>query len=99
MAHTDLPIILQKIQPQLQSLAVRALEMVASLAGTVLLFLGAFIVAGIIMAFGRSGTASTQAIFRRIVGAQRGVEFASLSTATIRAVAMECSVSHLFRPS
>ena len=88
MAHTDLPVILQKIQPQLQSLAVGALEMVANLAGTVLLFLGSFIVAGIIMAFGHSGTASTKAIFGRIVGPERGAGFASLSTATIRAVAM-----------
>ncbi|MFZ4285853.1 AI-2E family transporter [Variovorax sp. HJSM1_2] len=88
MAHTDLPVILQKLQPQLQSLAVQALEMVAGLAGTVLLFLAAFIVAGIVMAFGHSGSASTKTIFGRIVGDQRGAEFANLTTATIRAVAM-----------
>jgi predicted PurR-regulated permease PerM len=43
--------------------------------------------AGIIMAFGQSGSRSSQAIFERIVGNTRGSEFARLSTATIRTVA------------
>ena len=53
-----------------------------------LLFLASFIIAGIIMAFGESGARSTRAIFDRIVGTGRGEEFAKLSTATIRAVAL-----------
>ena len=50
-------------------------------------FLASFIVAGIIMAFGAAGSRSSRAIFERLVGNARGGEFASLSTATIRAVA------------
>ena len=40
------------------------------------------------MAFGQSGSRGSRAIFERIVGNARGSEFASLSTATIRAVAL-----------
>ena len=39
------------------------------------------------MAFGQSGSRGSQAIFERFIGTARGSEFASLSTATIRAVA------------
>ncbi|MGR4871962.1 AI-2E family transporter [Variovorax sp. LARHSF232] len=89
MVHSDLPAVIKKMQPQIGELAGKALEMVASLAGTVLLFMFSFIIAGIIMAFGESGAAGVRAIFGRIAGgAQRGAEFAALSTSTIRAVAL-----------
>ena len=39
------------------------------------------------MAFGQSGSRGSLAIFERLVGTARGSELASLSTATIRAVA------------
>ncbi|MDM0021956.1 AI-2E family transporter [Variovorax saccharolyticus] len=87
-AHEDLPSVVQRMQPQVGDLARNALEMVANIAGTVLLFLASFIIAGIIMAFGQSGAASTRRIFDRIVGPLRGEGFARLSTATIRAVAL-----------
>ena len=87
-AHEDLPNVVRRMQPQIGDLARKALEMVASIAGTVLLFLASFIIAGIIMAFGESAAASTRRIFGRIVGPLRGVEFARLSTATTRAVAL-----------
>jgi predicted PurR-regulated permease PerM len=87
-AHTDLPAVVQSMQPQLRDLARKALEVVASIAGAVLIFLFSFIIAGIIMAFGEPGARSTRSIFARIVGTQRGEEFAKLSTETIRAVAL-----------
>jgi predicted PurR-regulated permease PerM len=49
--------------------------------------MASFIIAGIIMAFGQSGSRGSLAIFERLVGTARGSEFARLSTATIRAVA------------
>lgn len=87
-AHADLPTLVQSMQPQIGEVIEKALRVVASIAGAVLLFLFSFIVAGIIMAFGRSGAESTRSIFAHIVGIQRGEEFAKLSTATIRTVAM-----------
>lgn len=86
-AHSDLPALVRSKQPQLGDVARKALVMVAGIAGAVLLFLFSFILAGIIMTFGQSGARSTRAILVRIAGAQRGEEFARLSTATIRAVA------------
>jgi predicted PurR-regulated permease PerM len=87
-AHEDLPAAVQSMQPQLGDLARNAVEMVASIAGAVLLFLFAFVIAGIMMAFGQSGAGSARSIFDRIFGIGRGKEFARLSTATIRAVAL-----------
>lgn len=52
-----------------------------------LLFLVAFIIAGIVMAFGEEGARASLKIFRRIFGPVRGEELAKLSTATVRAVA------------
>lgn len=86
-AHTDLPALVKNLQPKIGELARSALGMVASIAVGVLLFLAAFIIAGIVMAFGEAGARSAERIFARIVGRERATEFAKLCTATIRAVA------------
>ena len=86
-AHTDLPALVQSMQPKIGELAKEAAGMVARIGGAILLFLFSFIIAGIIMAFGESGAKSARAIFGRIAGMARGEELARLSTATIRAVA------------
>ena len=49
-----------------------ALGMVASIGGGILMFVAAFIIAGIIMAFGAAGDRAGHAIFARIVGVERG---------------------------
>ena len=76
------------MQPKIGQLAHKALAMVASIGSGLLLFLGSFIVASIIMAYGDSGSAISRAIFHRVAGLQRGEALAKLSTATIRAVAL-----------
>jgi predicted PurR-regulated permease PerM len=86
-AHADLPALVQSMQPKIGALAKMALGFVASIGGGLLQFLASFIIAGIIMAFGQSGGRGSRAIFERIIGHARGSELASLSTATIRAVA------------
>jgi predicted PurR-regulated permease PerM len=86
-AHADLPALVQSMQPKIGELAKTALGFVASIAGGLLQFIASFIIAGIIMAFGQSGSRGSLAIFERIFGNARGSEFARLSTATIRAVA------------
>ncbi|MDM0000665.1 AI-2E family transporter [Variovorax sp. J22P240] len=88
LAEKDLPSVVKRLQPQLTELATKALEMVASMAGSVLLFVFSFIIAGIIMAFGEAGSESARSILGRVAGTRRGVEFADLSTQTIRAVAL-----------
>jgi predicted PurR-regulated permease PerM len=86
-AHADLPALVQSLQPKIGELAKTALGFVAGIGGGLLQFLVSFIIAGIIMAFGQSGSRGSLAIFERIVGTARGGELARLSTTTIRAVA------------
>jgi predicted PurR-regulated permease PerM len=86
-AHTDLPGLVQSMQPKIGELARKALAIVASIGMGLLQFLASFIIAGIVMAYGEAGTRGSRAIFERIMGGDRGPRFARLSTATIRAVA------------
>jgi predicted PurR-regulated permease PerM len=88
LAANDLPALIQKMQPKIGDLAKTALSFVAGLGGGLLAFLLSFIVSGIMMAYGQGGAESMRDILRRVFDAPRGDEFATLSTATIRAVAM-----------
>jgi len=86
-AHTDLPALVQSMQPKIGNLAKAALGFVASIGGGLLQFLASLIVAGIMMAFGDSGARGIRLIFERVVDEPHGVQFLDLCTATIRAVA------------
>jgi predicted PurR-regulated permease PerM len=85
-AHADLPSLLTTLQPKIGDLSLKALGSVAAIGGAVLLFLAAFVIAGIIMTFGQPAERNSLAIFDRVF-AGRGARFATLSTATVRAVA------------
>jgi predicted PurR-regulated permease PerM len=87
-ADADLPGLVQSMQPKIGNLARASLAMVAKLGGGLLLFLGSFIIASIIMAYGKEGSESFYEIFRRLAGHTRGHALADLCTATIRAVAL-----------
>ena len=87
-AHADLPSLVQTMQPKIGDLARNALSMVASIGGTMLLFLASFIVANILMAYGDSVSRGGRAIFSRLAGSTRGEALANLALSTIRAVAL-----------
>src|SRR5215475_9180545 len=59
-AHADLPALVQSMQPKIGELAKTALSLVASIGGGVLQFLAAFVIAGIIMAFGQTSSRDSQ---------------------------------------
>ena len=86
-AHDDLPALVRSLQPKIGELAKGALAMVASIGGGILEFLGALVIAGIIMAFGEGGDRAGRAIFARLADEEHGAEYARLATSTIRAVA------------
>jgi predicted PurR-regulated permease PerM len=86
-AHTDLPALVQSMQPKIGNLAKAALGFVASIGGGLLRFLASLIVAGIMMAFGEGGARAIRSIFERVAEGNRGGKFVDLSTQTIRAVA------------
>lgn len=86
-AAQDLPAYLARNKDQLQELALQGLGAAASTAGAVALFLASLIVAGIMMAYGESGSAALQRIFSRLTDTERGPRLQALSTATVRSVA------------
>ncbi len=86
-AYTDLPALVQSMQPKIGNLAKAALGFVAGIGGGLLQFLASLAVAGIMMAYGEGGARAIRSIFARVADANRGGEFVDLSTATIRAVA------------
>jgi predicted PurR-regulated permease PerM len=86
-AHTDLPGLVDSMQPKIGELARKALAIVASIGVGLLQFLASFIIAGILMAYGHAGSRGSRSIFERIVGKEKGEPLRRLSTATIRAVA------------
>ena len=88
LASTDLPALLEELQPHLGNLSKAALSSAAGTAGTLLFFFGAMIVAGIMMAYGEDGSRAMERIFQRLAGAQRGVQLHRLATLTVRSVAL-----------
>jgi len=87
LAATDLPALLEKFQPQLGNFSKYLLSVTASTAGAMFAFLGSLIIAGIMMAYGESGSAAMLRILSRLTGPNRGPKLHSLTTATIRSVA------------
>ena len=87
-AHDDLPGLVKSMQPKVGELARQGLSLVASIGGTMLLFLASFLVASIVMAYGESASRGGRALLDRIAGPTRGEHLATLSIATIRTVAL-----------
>ncbi|MCY1284238.1 putative inner membrane protein [compost metagenome] len=84
---TDFMGVLHQVTPHLQGVARQLLAQVAGVGMGLLQFLGAFLIAGVIMAYGKPGSVTAVDISTRISSPERGPELASLCTSTIRAVA------------
>lgn len=87
-AATNLPAFLEDIKPALEKLSQKVMAAATSTASALFLFLGALIVAGIMMAYGESGSATMQRVFCRLSGTERGAQVHKLATATVRSVAV-----------
>ena len=70
-AHTDLPALVQSMQPKIGNLAKAALGFVAGIGGGLLQFLASLAVAGIMMAYGEGGARAIRSIFERVVDEPR----------------------------
>lgn len=86
-ASENLANVLNQWMPQLKGAGRTVLGAAASAGGAFLLFFGAIIISGVIMAFGDRGEIAAQRIAIRVSGEERGKPLANLCTATIRAVA------------
>ncbi len=86
-AASDMPAFLEGLQPQLGNFSKFLLSQAASTAGAVALFLVSLIVAGIMMAYARSGSDAILRILTRLTGETKGPRIHALATATTRSVA------------
>jgi predicted PurR-regulated permease PerM len=86
-AATNLTGLAQKLAPYMKDVSLGLLGQIAGAGVGLLVFIGALIIGGIIMAYGENGERSAIRIASRISGAERGKSIAQLCTATIRAVA------------
>ncbi len=87
-AAEDLPDSLEKNQAKIKSLAKFVFSGAKNALGTVLLFMSSLIIAGIMMAHGEPGSRAMQRIFIRLTDPGRGQKLQTLSTATVRSVAV-----------
>ena len=86
-AADNLPAFLKQNAEQVDKVWARIVQGAKKAISTALLFAGAFIISGVMMAFGKSGSRAMLRIFSRISGPVIGSELQSLSVATVRSVA------------
>lgn len=86
-AAADLTSVLQQAAPHLKEPALELLGKMAGAGAGLLVFIGALVVAGIIMVHGDSGHGNARRIAARVVAHGHGEKLVKLCTATIRAVA------------
>lgn len=86
-AYTDLGALVAKFEPKIGEISKQILGYAASVGTAILKFLLSLVLAGIWMAYASSGHAAAIAIASRMAGAEKGEQFVTLSTATVRAVA------------
>jgi len=84
---TDATSLMQQVVPHLKGIGMVVLGKLAGVGTGFLMFIGALILSGIVMAYGDSGQRNAVRIATRISGLDRGPQIAQLCTATIRAVA------------
>ena len=84
-AADNLTGLIKKYAPQLRGIAPSLTSMVASLVGSILMFIISIVIAGTLLLFAKPGKVVADKIFRTFVG-DKGHDFTLLSMATIRSV-------------
>ncbi len=87
-AADDFPAFVEANRAAVESAVSKGLAVARSTAGGVVFFIGALVVAGIMMAYGRSGSGAMLNIFNRVAGPVHGPNMHSLVTMTTRSVAV-----------
>ena len=87
-AALDLSGLLNQFFPSIKEHAIGVLGALAGMGAAFLIFIGALLIGGIIMAYGTEGHESAKRIAGRIIGVHEGERVVDLCTATIRAVAL-----------
>jgi len=87
-AAENLPEFIERNQEKLKNIAKWLVTAAGKTVASMLFFLAAFIVAGVIMAFGESGNAAAGRVLTRMSGEEAGPRLQRLATGTIRSVAV-----------
>jgi len=87
-AATDLKTTLKPFREEIRSIGSSLLSMIGSTIGTLFMFIGAMIIAGVFLVSSESSTKFYQNIMRRLLGDEKGLEWAKLSVLTVRSVAV-----------
>lgn len=87
-ASDNLAQFVEQREAQLRELSRNAASTLGGLLATIFAFLGAFIIAGIMMAYAEPGEQTTLRIFNRVCGPKIGPQLHQLTVATIRSVAV-----------
>ena len=85
-AAEDLPAFLEERAEQVDKARMLIVQGARKTISSTLLFVGAFVIAGIMMAYGESGSNAVLRIFSRISGPGLGSQLQRLSVATVRSV-------------
>lgn len=85
---TDLPNALKRNEMQVKEVSKKLLGAALNGAKAMMLLFGAFVIAGVMMAFGQSGIQALRRVFTRFVGEDGGVKLQALCTGTVRSVAV-----------
>ena len=86
-AHTDLQGLMTGLRPTLMQYAKQGLGFAAGIGLGIAQFIGAMVLAGILLAWRDAGARGSLAVLTRIAGEQRGAALVKLATQTLRAVA------------
>ena len=85
LASKNLTAVFEKFEPQIRDFAPKLTSMIASLFGSIFLFIISIIIAGALLLFAEPGKKAADKIFKVLVG-ENAVNFSDLSAATIRSV-------------
>jgi predicted PurR-regulated permease PerM len=86
-ASSNLHAFIEANTATIETAVAHVLAVAKNTAGNVLMFVGALIVAGIMMAYGKGGSDAMYAIFSRLAGPEQGPKVHTLATMTTRSVA------------
>lgn len=86
-AATDLPTFLEERSEQIKVLSTKILSAAKHMLNSIVQFIGALVIAGFMLAWGKEGSDAMRRILNRIAGPIKGPELQRLTVATVRSVA------------